>query len=361
MRETESVTFPIALGDFSEIIDVRSPSEYEEDHLPGAVNLPVLGDESRSRVGTDYKQIGSFEARRLGAGLISENIARHFREHFHDKPRDYAPLVYCWRGGQRSRSLATVLRAVGWKVRLLEGGYKAYRRWAIDRIAELGSRCRFRMISGLTGSGKTELLCVLGQLGNQVLDLEGLANHKGSLLGGMPDSPQPSQKRFESRLLSALELLDLDQSIYVESESRKVGNLSIPDAVWESMRAAAVARIHVSRQARAEFLLDDYDYFFDRPDELVHRLRMLREKHGARQIHQWEAFIEGKMWPDLVNSLLEVHYDPLYSRSSYFPSPVVEVDLARVEHSALEAAARRMIQSFDEKPAVADPTISRKE
>ena len=339
MRAPESVSLPLRWEDFSEIIDVRAPSEFEEDHLPGAINLPVLGDESRAEVGTDYKQVGSFEARRLGAGLISANIARHFQEHFHDKPRDYAPLVYCWRGGQRSQSLATVLRAVGWRVSLLTGGYKSYRRWAMDRIAELGPQCKLRVISGLTGSGKTEVLRIMRELGFQVLDLEGLANHKGSLLGGLPDSPQPTQKRFESNLLAALEAFDFSLPVYVESESRKVGNLSIPESIWLRMREGDVARLHVGRDARAAFLMRDYAYFFSRPELLIEKLRMLTERHGKKQINAWVSAIEDKDWLHLVASLLEVHYDPLYSKSSYFREPAIHVDMDQVEDGDLKAAA----------------------
>jgi len=205
-----------------EIIDVRAPEEFAIDHVPGAINLPVLSDTQRKEIGTIYKHDSSFEAKKIGAAYITANISRHLEQHFADKPRHYRPLVYCWRGGQRSQSLATILDAVGWYVRVLEGGYKAYRQSVLNGLRELPAQFRFIIVGGLTGSGKTRLLQAIRHQGGQALDLEHLANHKGSLLGGQPTS-QPSQKGFETALHSALSKLDPKQPVFVEAESSRIG------------------------------------------------------------------------------------------------------------------------------------------
>jgi tRNA 2-selenouridine synthase len=216
------------LTSFDDLIDARSPSEYHEDHLPGAISLPVLDDEERARVGTLYKQDSPFAARRLGAALVSRNIARHLETALAGKPRAWRPLVYCWRGGKRSGALAHVLREVGWAARTLEGGYRAYRRWVVAELAAQPARFAYRVVHGATGSGKSRLLRALARAGAQVLDLEALAAHRGSVLGGLPGEPQPSQKRFESRLYAALAALDPGRPVYVEGESRKIGQLQVP-------------------------------------------------------------------------------------------------------------------------------------
>jgi tRNA 2-selenouridine synthase len=189
---------------FGVVIDVRSPSEFAEDHIPGAINLPVLNDEERTRVGTIYKQLNPFEARKVGGALVSRNIARHLEDHFADQPKEYRPLLYCWRGGQRSGSFALVLSQIGFRVAVLSGGYKTYRGEVLDGLRELPTRFEFRILAGATGNGKTALLRAIAAAGGQILDLESLASHRGSLLGRELGSPQPSQKWFESQLHARL-------------------------------------------------------------------------------------------------------------------------------------------------------------
>ena len=196
------------LDDFDAIIDARSEGEYALDHLPGALNWPSLNNEERVLVGTEYKQISPFVARKRGAALAARNVASHIERHVLDKPRDWQPLVYCWRGGQRSGSLALVLGQIGFRVQVVEGGYRAYRRAVMDELESLPERFQFRVLCGKTGSGKSRLLTALHTQGAQVLDLEGLANHRGSVLGLVPGHPQPSQKRFETLLWDVLRRLD---------------------------------------------------------------------------------------------------------------------------------------------------------
>ncbi len=185
---------------FDAVIDVRSPAEFADDHIPGAVNLPVLNDDERVQVGTVYKQVHPFEARKLGAAMVSRNIARHLDEHFAGHPNGYRPLVYCWRGGQRSGSLATVLGQIGFRVTVLAGGYKTYRGEVLDGLRDAAERVQLRVLAGRTGSGKTAVLRAVAAAGGQTLDLEELACHRGSLLGAEPGQPQPPQRLFESRL-----------------------------------------------------------------------------------------------------------------------------------------------------------------
>ena len=225
------------LSEFDEIIDVRSEGEFAEDHIPDAINCPVLDNDERGRVGTIYKQISSFEAKKIGATLISANIAHHLRERFQDRPRDWRPLVYCWRGGSRSGALAHVLQQVGWRVGQLDGGYKAYRRAVVSDLAVLPLKYDWRVVCGLTGAGKSRLLRALRDCGGQVLDLEALAAHRGSVLGNLPHAPQPSQKMFESMIWGALRGFFPTSPIYVEAESKKIGNLRVPDAQVEIGRA----------------------------------------------------------------------------------------------------------------------------
>src|SRR5262245_35621197 len=227
---------------FDALIDARSPGEYAEDHIPGALSAPVFDDDERAQVGTLYKQVSQFDAKRLGAALLAKNVAQHVETLFKDKPQTWRPLVYCWRGGKRSGAMATILREIGWDATTLQGGYKAYRRWVVAQLEELPSKFQLVVIHGPTGSGKSRLLAALARQGGQVLDLEELAAHRGSVLGGLPDRPQPAQKMFESALLAGLRRLDPARSVFVEGESKKIGELQVPDALIESMRASPCVR-----------------------------------------------------------------------------------------------------------------------
>ena len=302
-------------GEFDEIIDVRSPAEFAEDHIPGAVNCPVLSDEERARVGTLYKQESPFAAKKLGAALVARHIAEHIEARFLDRPRDWKPLVYCWRGGKRSGAMSHVLRQIGWQACALEGGYKSWRRHVVAELAELPRRFSFRVVTGATGSGKSRLLETLAAQGAQVLDLEALAAHKGSVLGGLPDEAQPSQKMFESRLLAVLQGLTLERPVFVEAESRRIGQLQVPDALLETMRASPCLRIEATDAARVRFLIGDYDYFLADPAALREKLGCLRELQSGETLARWNALIDARDWPALVAELLAQHYDPLYKRS----------------------------------------------
>lgn len=303
------------LAAYDEIIDVRSPSEFAEDHIPGAINCPVLDDGQRAEVGTLYKQVSPFEAKKIGAALVSENIARHLRARFLDRPKQWKPLIYCWRGGDRSGSMTTVFRAIGWPAGQLDGGYKAWRTHVISRLQELPGQLHFKVIAGATGSAKTRVLQAIAAHGEQVLDLESLASHKGSVLGVLPDEPQPGQKAFETALLVALQALDPERPVYVEAESRKIGNLHVPEALIGRIRDGDCINIEADIAARVDFLLRDYDYFLGRPALLAQRLEALHSLQSRETIGRWQQYIADGRWASLVGELLELHYDPLYRRS----------------------------------------------
>ena len=300
---------------FDEIIDVRSPGEFAEDHIPGAINLPVLNDAERARVGTLYKQVSSFEAKKIGAALVSRNIAQHLDTWFADKPKSYRPLVCCWRGGSRSGSMTHILQKIGFHAEQLDGGYKAYRRHVVAELASLPSRLTYRVVCGPTGSGKSRLLQALASQGAQVLDLEMLAAHRGSLLGALPDQPQPPQKSFESAIWSALSGFDPARPVFVESESKKIGALRVPDALITAMHASRCVRLEVPLAARVQLLREEYPHFLRDPETLNNQLAHLSRLRGTDTVAAWQALASQQAWDQLVATLLEQHYDPAYLKS----------------------------------------------
>lgn len=303
------------LGDFSAIIDARSEGEYAEDHLPGALNWPSLNDAERKLVGTLYKQVSPFEAQKRGAALVAANIARHIERDVIDKPRSWQPLAYCWRGGKRSGSLALVLGQIGFKVSIIEGGYKAFRSAVLNALPELAGRLQYRVICGPTGSGKTRLLQALAQAGAQVLDLEALACHRSSVLGMIPGQPQPTQKRFDTLVWDELRRLDPARPVFVESESRKVGNLAVPDALIERMRASPCMRLELPEDERVALLLEDYDFFVKDQKLFCERLDALIQLRGKAVVETWQAQVAAGEIEAVVRELLLKHYDPGYASS----------------------------------------------
>ncbi|MFK3737761.1 tRNA 2-selenouridine(34) synthase MnmH [Massilia sp. TN1-12] len=334
-----------ALDEFDTIIDARSESEFALDHLPGAINCPVLDDEQRILVGTTYKQVGAFEAKKIGAPLVAKNIARYVETLFADKPKEWKPLVYCWRGGNRSGSMALIFAKIGWPVVQLDGGYKAYRAY-IATALEDPPALDLRVVCGTTGSGKTRLLETLDAIGAQVLDLEGLAAHRGSVLGNLPDAPQPTQKAFESAIWDRLRRFDASRPVFVESESKKVGNLRVPDALMARMRAAPCIRLELDRPLRVDLLMEDYRHFARDAAALNGQLEHLVQLHGRARIDAWhEMANEGRM-PELVDQLLVEHYDPAYLKSidrnfTQYPQAQV-VTLSGIAPDDFLAAARQL-------------------
>jgi tRNA 2-selenouridine synthase len=334
------------LDEFDAIIDVRSPSEFAEDRIPGAINCPVLDDEERARVGTLYKQVSPFDAKKVGAALVARNIARHIDAHFLDKPRNWKPLVYCWRGGNRSGSMAHILAKIGWPAVQLDGGYKEYRRHVNADLAELPRRYRYRVVCGTTGSGKSRLLQTLAAVGAQVLDLEQLAAHRGSVLGNLPTEPQPSQKQFESGVWHALRHFDPERPVFVESESKKVGQVRVPEVLMECMRASPCISLRLPQQQRVQLLMQDYIHFVDQPQLLNAQLECLLQLHGREKISRWQTMANSGQMEALVDELLKDHYDPAYLRSidrNFKQFAQAEMaDLSDITQVAFDALARRL-------------------
>jgi tRNA 2-selenouridine synthase len=337
-----------ALADHDERIDVRSPAEFAEDRIPGAVNLPVLDDAERAAVGTMYVQVSAFEARKVGAALAARNIARMVETYARDKPPQWRPLVYCWRGGQRSRAVAHVLGEIGWRAVQLDGGYRAWRRHVVAALAAPVAPIDFRVVCGLTGSGKSRLLAALAARGAQVLDLEGIARHRGSLLGDLPGDPQPGQKWFESQLHVALEALDVRRPVYVESESKRIGTLQLPDPLLTAMRSARCVRVDTPLALRVALLMDEYAHFLEDADALAGRLQHLVPLHGRALVQRWTDAARAGEHAELVGDLLTRHYDPLYTRSMErnFPRHAegTQVPVDALSADAFDALARALLE-----------------
>jgi tRNA 2-selenouridine synthase len=331
----------LAAHGFDDIIDVRAPLEFAEDHLPGAMSLPVLDDDERARVGTIYKQVSPFSARKIGAALVAKNASLHLQGPLADKPGGWRPLVYCWRGGQRSGSFATILGQIGWRVETLAGGYKAWRGLVVREVYDTPVRAPVVVLDGNTGSAKTEVLNLLPGLGVQVIDLEGLARHRGSLFGAV--GQQPSQKAFEGALASVLAGLDPARPVVLEAESSKIGNCRLPPEIWKAMVAAPRVAIAASREARAEYLARAYRDVTSDPVRLAETVGLLKPAHAAEVIEDWLALATAGEFAALADGLMERHYDPRYGKHrARMAVPVAEVSADGLAPDALPGLAARV-------------------
>jgi tRNA 2-selenouridine synthase len=331
----------LATHGFDDIIDVRSPAEYAEDHLPGAISLPVLDDDERARVGTVYKQVSPFTARKMGAALVARNAARHLETALADRPGGWRPLVYCWRGGQRSGSFATILGQIGWRVETLAGGYQSWRRQVVQAVYDTPVVAPVVVLDGNTGTAKTEVLNLLPGLGVQVIDLEGLARHRGSLFGSM--GMQPSQKAFEGALALALARLDPARPVVVEAESSKIGECRVPPELWKAMVAAPRVAIAAPRAARAAYLARAYADLTADAGRLAATVDLLRPMQPREVIETWQALAGAGDFAALADSLMERHYDPRYEKHrARMAAPVVEVAAGRLDDADLAALAVRI-------------------
>ena len=335
-----------SLDQFDMIIDVRSPGEFAEDHVPGAVNLPVLDNVERAIVGTTYVQESRFLARRIGAAMVARNVARHLDTALADRPPTFRPLVYCWRGGQRSNAMALILAQVGWRTMVLKGGYKTYRRAAQHRLYETDLNLRLILLEGGTGSAKTAILKRVAALGEQVIDLEEIARHRGSLFGALTNTPQPSQKWFESSLLDQLQRLDPARPVLMESESSKIGNRTLPPAVWQAMLQAGRIQLSAPIEARADYLVKAYpDVIADRA-LLEHVLTRLEVYPGRKQLANWRTLADAGDFTELVRQVVERHYDPSYMRFNKRDArpKLGEITLPALDETAQQDAAAQIVR-----------------
>jgi tRNA 2-selenouridine synthase len=339
----------LSASPFDEIIDVRSPGEFADDHVPGAINLPVLDDEERARVGTIYKQESAFLARKVGAALVAKRAGANIEAYLLDKPGSYRPLVYCWRGGMRSGAFATILKQIGWRAETLEGGYKSYRRAVVNLLympPENGPALTRALVvlDGNTGTAKTELLHRMASQGAQILDLEGLAGHRGSVFGEMAQG-QPTQKMFDSAIAAAIVSFDPSRPVFVEAESSRIGKLSLPCVLWAEMRRAPRIRIDAGLEQRGIYLARTYSDIADDRDRLAQTIDRLRPYHPADRVKEWHALAEAGQMEMLARDLAAHHYDPKYARQrarDCLPE-LGAVRLRCFDEAALESAARQVI------------------
>lgn len=342
---------PESLALYDLVIDVRSPAEFAEDHLPGAVNLPVLSDAERAEVGTIYVQDSRFRARRIGAALIARNVASHLEAALAGEPAKFRPLLYCWRGGMRSNAMATILSAIGWRTGVVEGGYKTWRRMAVETLFTSEAPIPFVRLDGPTGSAKTAVLSAAARAGAQVVDLEALANHRGSVFGAAPGSAQPPQKLFESALFDALRRMDGARPILVEAESAHIGRITLPRRVWKAMAASPRIELTAPVEARAAYTLKTYRGFIDSPGLVAASVGRLRRFHPKERINEWLALADGADWRALAISLMRDHYDPLYARGQKRgPAPAATVVLDRLGAEDIEQAVAEVAAMITRAP-----------
>lgn len=330
-----------SLATFNAVIDARTEDEHALDHVPGAVNWPTLNNQERIDIGTLYQQVNAFEAKKRGAAMSARNIAAHIEREVIDLPRHWRPLVYCWRGGNRSGALATILGAIGFHVTLIEGGYKAWRAALVDALPALAQSFQYRVVCGPTGSGKTRLLQALAAQGAQVLDLEALACHRSSVLGHVPGTAQPSQKNFDTRIWTQLQGFDTHQLVYVECESKKVGNVRVPEALIEAMRASPCIDVQLPDEARVALLLEDYGHFVEDGEHFIERLQALIDIRGKAVVERWSEWVLKGQTPAVVQALLCEHYDPVYRQS-------IERNFVRFAQAQVLVGSDHSAQAFEQ-------------
>ncbi|PQA87478.1 tRNA 2-selenouridine(34) synthase MnmH [Hyphococcus luteus] len=343
---------PETLARFDAIIDARAPSEFAEDHLPGAVNLPVLDDAERAEVGTLYKTRSRFEARRVGAAYVARNLARHLETALAGRENDFHPLLYCWRGGMRSNAMATVFSQVGWRCGLLEGGYKTWRRAVVAELRDNEAPLPIVLIDGQTGTAKSDILRAAAAKGVQVLDLEACASHRGSVFGGFADAPQPEQKHFETLLYDDVRRFDLSKPILVEAESNRIGRCEIPQRLWKAMLAAPRIVIEANPQIRAPYLLTAYGDIIGDGAAVKAAVERLKPFHPKDEIAEWRAMAETGQWRRLAEALMREHYDPAYERSrkrGRAGKPLARYRLDALDSATFERVAHDIASALDHR------------
>ena len=332
------------MDDFSSydlIIDARSEREYEEDHIPRAINLPVVNNDEYAEVGTTHRD-DKHRAYVIGVAYSHRNIANHVDQVISRYPKKTRILVYCFRGGKRSRLWFDALDTIGYKVERLKGGWKAYRRWVNEQLANLPGQFNYHVLCGPTGCGKTRLLNALKESGEQVLDLEALAKHRGSLIGAIPGTPQPSQKWFDSLVLAELMTFNTARPIWLEAESKKIGERQLPNKLFDAMHTGVPFQIDAPMAERVKLWREDYRHFEDDPQALLNQLQHLRALVGNEEIERWRELVDSRNMPQLFERLMVVHYDPAYRRSTVRHFPNID-GAKKIELDSLDPAMLRQV------------------
>ncbi|SMG61272.1 tRNA 2-selenouridine(34) synthase MnmH [Paraburkholderia susongensis] len=339
-----------ALKKFGLIIDARSPREFAEDHLPGAINLPVVFDDEYAEVGTAHRT-DPMRAYQIGVAYSLKNIARHLELPYFQTGRRMAILVYCFRGGKRSKLWSDTLETIGYKVERLPRGWKGYRSWVLQTLDELPRQLQLNVLSGPTGCGKTSLLIALRKAGAQVLDLEAIASHRGSIIGAIPGRPQPSQKLFDSLLLAEISRFDLSKAVWIESESKRIGRVQLPTALFDRMHDGRVFEVETPMSERIAMWHREYPHFERDPVGLVSKLAYLKELIGGTTLQKWTQFAELGEIDELFESIMLDYYDPAYARSTKknyrrAQNPT-RIQLETLDSEHLARVAERLIVSCD--------------
>ena len=315
------------------LIDARSPAEFAEATIPGAVNIPILDDAERDEVGTLYKQVGKTEARRRGVALVAPKIPAMVEQAADLQVGTSLPVVvFCWRGGMRSLALTQFLELAGIPAWQLLGGHKGFRRHVLD-FFEQGQWGRMIVFRGLTGVGKTHYLHRLAETGAPVIDLEGLANHRGSAFGNLGLPPQPSQKMFEALVWNELCRIPKGAFTLVEGESRHIGRVALPVRLYDSLQIETSIWLKADLSTRVRNILADYPAIDSLKTNFAAPIKSLKERLGKKTVERYLELLEAGKWAELVSDLMENYYDPLYQHT--LPERRLEVDL-KPEETALE-------------------------
>ncbi len=290
------------------IFDVRSPGEYSQGHIPGAVNLPLFSDEERARVGTEYKRVGKEEAFQLGLGFAADKIP-FFIEEIERLAEGRQARVHCWRGGMRSQSFLSLFQMLGMEAYALQGGYKSFRRFCNDIFSRDAD---YRVIGGMTGSGKTKILHALNDLGQQTIDLEGLSNHRGSAFGTLEGAPQPTTEQFHNQIGLVLSGYDPARPIWIEDESRMIGRCHLPEELFIKMQKSPLYLVHLPLEVRLKRLKQDYGA--KGKEVWIPCVRKLRKKLGPEKTETAIENIEAGNLKEAATLIL-TYYDKAYLHS----------------------------------------------
>ncbi len=294
------------------LVDVRSPAEYSEASIPGAINVPLFSNEERAEVGTLYKQQGKMIARRRGVVIAAPKIPDFVAQIEAARALSTLPvIIFCWRGGIRSLAMTTFMNLAGIPARQLSGGHKAFRRMVCDYFDNY-QWPRIYVLRGLTGIGKTRILHQLAEQGEPVIDLEKIANHRGSAFGGMGLGEQPGQKQFEARLWGRLDELRDCPYLITEGESRHIGRRAVPPRFHQAMQHQTSLWLTTSMELRTEVILADYPDLEQLHGPIARALDSLRERLGNSSVNHFKQLLDTENWHLLIGRLMQDYYDPLY-------------------------------------------------